>query len=297
MTVQLSILKIVGYGPWTLTLGSDREHELQMLQASLYQEIQRLFSERGCLVFSNRADELFALSTGLDLKSHKAIQDELISKFQNVRLRIAIGSGATPLKADKAAHESVLNSHQDTKSETTTTTMMDKKYMIFGSTLADTQTLDTNAQSSHVTTIMHMDIDGLSSRNSSPYEMSLLIFGLYSKMSTYFYNHESLAFFMGGDNFMIVSSESAKMAAREFVDMIQQQDGIKLNCGIGCAKTARDAACLATESLDMIRKMRDEHDATLSSVVVDDDDDQITPNITYDKTRPSVYEHATKKYF
>ena len=39
-------MKITGYGPWTLTLGSDREHELQMLQASLYQKVQKLFSER-----------------------------------------------------------------------------------------------------------------------------------------------------------------------------------------------------------------------------------------------------------
>ena len=33
--LQLTILKITEYGPWTLTLGSDREHELQMLQAPL----------------------------------------------------------------------------------------------------------------------------------------------------------------------------------------------------------------------------------------------------------------------
>ena len=26
--IQLTIMKITGYGPWTLTLGFDREHEL-----------------------------------------------------------------------------------------------------------------------------------------------------------------------------------------------------------------------------------------------------------------------------
>ncbi len=44
--IQLSILKIDGYGPWTLTLGSDREHELQILQASLYVELQKEFSKK-----------------------------------------------------------------------------------------------------------------------------------------------------------------------------------------------------------------------------------------------------------
>ena len=28
--IQICIAKITGYGPWTLTLGSDREHVLQM---------------------------------------------------------------------------------------------------------------------------------------------------------------------------------------------------------------------------------------------------------------------------
>ena len=59
--IQLSIMKITGYGPWTLTLGSDREHELQMLQASLYKQLQQLFSEKNCLVFLNRADEFFVV--------------------------------------------------------------------------------------------------------------------------------------------------------------------------------------------------------------------------------------------
>ena len=59
-------MKITGYGPWTLTLGSDREHELQILQASLYQKIQRFFSEKYCLVFQNRSDE-YSLSMFLEL--------------------------------------------------------------------------------------------------------------------------------------------------------------------------------------------------------------------------------------
>ena len=52
-------MKITGYGPWTLTLGSDREHELQILQASLYQRVQELFSKKNGLVFPNRSDEFF----------------------------------------------------------------------------------------------------------------------------------------------------------------------------------------------------------------------------------------------
>ena len=75
-------MKITGYGPWTLTLGSDREHELQILQASLYQKIQRFFSEKNCLVFRNRSDEYFAITNGMSLEDHVDIQKELQALFE-----------------------------------------------------------------------------------------------------------------------------------------------------------------------------------------------------------------------
>ena len=50
--IQLTIMKITGYGPWTLTLGSDREHELQMLQSQLYNKLQELFSKKKLSCFS-----------------------------------------------------------------------------------------------------------------------------------------------------------------------------------------------------------------------------------------------------
>ena len=53
--------------------------------------------------------------------------------------------------------------------------------------------------------IMHLDVDDLTSQREtkSPYEISSLIFELYSKMSKYFSKKKSLTFFMGGDNFMV----------------------------------------------------------------------------------------------
>ena len=70
-------MKITGYGPWTLTLGSDREHEIQILQASLYIQIQKLFSQKNGLVFLNRADEFIAITNGITLDDHIQIQKKL----------------------------------------------------------------------------------------------------------------------------------------------------------------------------------------------------------------------------
>ena len=118
--IQLSILKISGYGPWTLTLGSDREHELQMLQASLYKEVQKLFSEKNCLVFLNRADEFFVVSNGLELNEHIQIQ-QVLEKLFDIRLTISIGYGKSPFEAN-------LNAHEGKKNET----ILNKEYNIFG---------------------------------------------------------------------------------------------------------------------------------------------------------------------
>jgi len=155
--IQLSILKISGYGPWTLTLGSDREHELQMLQASLYKEVQKLFSEKNCLVFLNRADEFFVVSNGLELDDHIQIQKTL-EKLFDVRLTISIGYGKSPFEANLKAHDGKKNE-----------TILNKEHNIFGFV---------NGKSDLKVSIMHLDVEDLTSKGqtNSPYEISSIIF-------------------------------------------------------------------------------------------------------------------------
>jgi GTP cyclohydrolase IIa len=102
-------------------------------------------------------------------------------------------------------------------------------------------------------------VDDLTSRRNtdSPYEISSVIFELYSKMSKFFLEKNSLTFFMGGDNFMIVSNDEAKKSVQSFINMVKNNDKISLNCGIGNANTGREAVKLATKSLDTIREIRD----------------------------------------
>ena len=236
--IQLTILKITEYGPWTLTLGSDREHELQMLQASLYKEVQKLFSEKNCIVFLNRADEFFVVSNGLDLEDHIKIQESLEKLFE-VRLTISIGIGDSPFEANLKAYEGKKNK-----------IILNNEHNIFGFL---------NGKSDSQISIMHLDVDDLTSRRNtdSPYEISSTIFELYSKMSKFFLEKNSLTFFMGGDNFMVVSNDEAKKSVQDFINMIKNDENISLNCGIGNANTGRDAAKLATKSLDTIREIRD----------------------------------------
>ncbi|HJM00802.1 MAG TPA: GTP cyclohydrolase IIa [Nitrosopumilus sp.] len=236
--IQLSILKITEYGPWTLTLGSDREHELQMLQASLYKKIQELFSAKNCLVFLNKSDEFFVVSNGLSLDDHIEIQKSLKESFE-VTLTISIGYGDTPFDANLKAYNGKQNN-----------VVLNDEYRIFGFI---------DNKSEFDVSIMHLDVDDLKSKrnDNSPYEISLKIFELYSKISKYFIKKNSLSFFMGGDNYMVIASTDAKNSVQNFIDMIKNNDDISLNCGIGNAKTSREAVKLATKSLDTIREIRD----------------------------------------
>ena len=236
--IQLTIIKINDYGPWTLTLGSDREHELQMLQASLYKEIQKLFSEKNSLVFLNRSDEFFALTNGITLDDHIEIQKNLESSF-NLKLSMAIGFAETPFDANLKAYEGKKLQM-----------FLNKEHNIYGFL---------NGKKDEKVTILHLDVDNITSKlkTMSPYEISSSIFGLYSKMSEFFLNKKALTFFIGGDNFMVVTNENAKQMAREFLDILKKEQGITLNCGIGTGTSPREAAKLATKSLDTIREIRD----------------------------------------
>jgi GTP cyclohydrolase IIa len=236
--IQITIIKITGYGPWTLTLGSDREHEIQMLQASLYLQIQKLFSEKNGLVFSNRSDEFFAITNSITLEDHIEIQKKLESSF-DLKLSMSIGYGDSPFDANLSAHDGKKS-----------ITKLNDEHNIYGF-------IDGKVESK--VTIMHLDVDNLTSRGKteSPYEISSLIFKLYAKMSEFFLTKKSLAFFMGGDNFMVVANSNYKESAEEFIDIIKNEFNIILNCGIGTGKTARDAVKFATKSLDTIREIRD----------------------------------------
>ena len=204
--------------PFTLTLCSEREHELQMLQASIYKKVQELFSTKNCLVFLNKSDEFFVVTNGLTLDDHIEIQKSFKELFE-VSLTISIGYGESPFDANLKAYNAKQNN-----------IVLDEKHSIYGF-------INNNLE--YNVSIMHLDVDDLKSKrkDNSPYEISLKIFELYSKIGRYFIQKNSLSFFLGGDNYVVIASDDAKNSVQNFIDMIKNNDKIILNCGIGNAQT------------------------------------------------------------
>jgi GTP cyclohydrolase IIa len=237
--IQLTIIRIEGYGQWTLTLGSDREAQLQMLQARIYHDVQRLFSERDSIVFFNRFDGYFAITNGLGVDDHLHIQHELTKLYDNMLMSMTIGAG-------KTAFEANLNAYRTRKEGR----MLDGNSRIFGSVQPQAD----------VAQIMHIDIDSSAKVGNwlSPYELTALVMKIYSRLAEEFLKHDSLAFFLGGDNVMVISNGMSKEQADVVLKKVTAGNDIKLNCGIGIGKTGRRAAEAATKALDTIRDLREE---------------------------------------
>lgn len=236
--IQLTIIRIEGYGPWTVTLGSDREAQLQMLQAKIYHDVQQLFSAKDSIVFFNRFDEYFAITNSLDADDHREIQRELAKTYKDLKMSMAIGAG-------KTAFEANLNAYRARKEDR----MIDNDLRIFGT-----------VHDADVAQIMHIDVESSTKVGNrlSPYEVTALVMKIYNRLAEEFLKYNSLAFYLGGDNVMVVSNGVTKEQADEVIKRVMAGIDIKLNCGIGIGRTGRRAAEAATKALDTIRDLRKE---------------------------------------
>jgi GTP cyclohydrolase IIa len=250
MTIQITIIKIEGYGPWTLKLGSDREAQLQIFQAKLYYDLQKMFSKRDAIVYFNRFDELIAITNGLSLEDHLSIEREINDMHKDLNISMSIGTGATPLDANIAAYQSRKNNN-----------LLDKSRMIYANDQVQSLYNNSNKLSSVMfAQIIHLDIDNSTkvSKILSPYETTTRIMKIFSSLIELFIEEKSMTFFLGGDNFMVISNTVTRDKISLIISKIYETQNIKLNCGIGIARTGRKAVQAATEALDKIRNLRDE---------------------------------------
>jgi GTP cyclohydrolase IIa len=237
--IQLTIIRIEGYGHWTLTLGSDREAQLQMLQAKIYHDVEQLFSERDCIVYFNRFDEYFAITNGLDAHGHNEIQRTLVRTYKDLKISMAVGSGTTAFEANIKAYRA----RREEK-------LLDSNASVFGSIY----------NGSDIVQIMHIDVDSSAKvgERLSPYEITSLVVKIHSRLAEEYLKYNSLTFFLGGDNFMVISNGVTKDQAEAVIKTVTTGIDIKLNCGIGIGRNGRKAAEAATKALDTIRDLRKE---------------------------------------
>ncbi len=218
-----------------------------MLQASFYHDLQRLFSDRDSLVYLNRFDEYFAITNGLSVGDHEEIESELSRIYGNLTVSMAIGNGMTPYQANMEAYK--------TRKTRKHGTLSDK--ILAGDAVPLTRSNLKPNTDDHII-LLHIDMSNSTNMGSrlSPYEITYIVSKIYCRLAEEFLKKESLTFFLGGDNFMVVSSATTKQEVQGTIDEVSMGLNIRLNCGIGMGRTGRKAASAATKALDTIRDLR-----------------------------------------
>ena len=239
--VQVTLIQIDNYGPWTTTLGDDREHKLQILQAELYSSLEENFAAKNGLVFFNKFDEMLAITNGISREEHKEIQAKVQKRFP-FTVSMSIGVDVSPFKAH--VHAS-------------------KLLQMAGSAQSDQRksvlTVDETipADEAYVQ-IIHIDVDGITDMtdHSFVFETSLRLLRSHLDLMTVFGQLDSLLFYLGGDNFMAVTTELSEETIAEKLHNYSL-GGLPLKFGLGRGQTARKAAELATMNLEHVRLKRE----------------------------------------
>lgn len=237
--IQITLIQIDNYGPWTVTPRPRAESDLQTLQAELFADVERQFGSKKGLVFFNRFDNMIAISNGIDAESHKQIQRSIRNRYP-FTVSMGIGTGENAYIAQKKASEALQN-EGGAQCE-------DRKEI-----LAIDSILEPNEG---YVQIAHIDINGVTETLTDTipaYDTSIIVtctqFHLMNKLKEY----GSLLFFIGGDNYMSPCNGIAKNELNKVIDEIKEEVGISLKAGVGKADNATRTANLADIALEDIR--------------------------------------------
>ncbi|XRO75315.1 GTP cyclohydrolase III [Methanocaldococcus sp. 28A] len=237
--IQITVIQIDNYGPWTVTPNPRRESDLQALQSRLYADLNLMFGAHKGLVFYTRFDNLIAITNGIDLITHKRIQESIRNRYP-FTVSMAIASAETPYEAQKLATKT-LQEHGSAQDE-------NRKEVL---DVANELVVDGYVQ------IAHIDINNITGTFTdivSAYDTYINVNKVKLVLMEELLKHNALLFFIGGDNFMAPSNGMSEEDFLDIFNRINKNYNIELKAGIGIGRTAEDASNLADEGLEKIRK-------------------------------------------
>lgn len=239
--IQITLVQIDNYGPWTVTPEPRREFELQVLQAELFAELERQFGSRGGLVFHTRFDNMLAVTNGISLEDHREIQRAINEKFP-VSVSMSIGAATTAYQAQVQATLCLQRVGSSQSAE--------RKKALVGSCV--------NFPDQDWVQIVHMDINHstLITDSEPIYDTHLLIQQAHLSLIPIFLRRNAIVFYMGGDNIMALSNGLEVSEISSVLSDVKAEMGLELKAGVGAAHNAETAARLASEGLHEIRMVR-----------------------------------------
>jgi GTP cyclohydrolase IIa len=239
---QLTHIQIDNYGPWTVTPEPRREVDLQTLQSRLYADLSQLFGNRNGYVFFSRFDNMIAVSNGIGMEAHELIQESVANRYP-VTMSLSVATGRTPVSALGTATEQLQNagSAQDKH----------RREILRGRTIDEQFRTDEDVQ------IAHFDVDDATEKYTdrlNEFDTFIHIEQGYAELMQYMRRaHDSLSFFVGGDNIIAVCPDLDADAYHDAVEHVHETVDVELKVGVGRGEHASDAGMAAKHALEECR--------------------------------------------
>ncbi|WP_049902936.1 GTP cyclohydrolase III [Halococcus agarilyticus] len=249
---QVTLIQLDNYGPWTVTPEPRREVDLQTMQSRLYADLSQLFGNRDGYVFFSRFDNMIAVTNGLDTDDHALIQESVANRYP-VTVSLSIAADPAPIAALGTATDQLQDagSAQD----------KDRRSVLRGDPLADADRTDDDLR------IAHFDVNDATGQYTdelNEFDTFINIEQGYAELMRYMRRaHDSLSFFVGGDNVIAVCAGMTAEEYRDAVSHVRETVDVELKVGVGEGATAHEAGMDAKHALEACR-----HDGR--AVVIDD---------------------------
>ncbi|WP_306057802.1 GTP cyclohydrolase III [Natronococcus wangiae] len=239
---QVTLLQIDNYGPWTVTPEPRREADLQTLQSRLYADISQFVGNRDGYVFFTRFDNMIAVTNGLSFEDHALLQESVGNRYP-VTLSLGVATGKTPVQALSDATTLVQDagSAQD----------KNRRECLEGRVIDDDHRTDDDVQIAHFDVI---DATGEYTDELNAFDTFIEIEQGYASLMRYMREaHDSLAFFVGGDNVIVVCPDLGEGEYEDAIYHVQESVDVDLQVGVGRGETAHEAGIAAKHALEDCR--------------------------------------------
>ncbi len=243
--IQITIIQIDNFGPFTEEMGNNREHKIQILLSQIFIFLQKCFNVHGGLVFSSSRDNLIAVSNGISIKQHRHIIDDLENIFP-ITVSMGIGVGVTPLEAQIEA-SSVLSAKGSAQSQR-------KKVLAYnGHRLPVKDDIKVAHVDINFYTKVAIDVNCF-------YSNYINLNKCYLTLMENFQRIGGLCFFNGGDNFICLCPNSMQSSEIEQIIKIFElkHNPLKLKAGVGVGENILGAISKANICLKEIREGNNE---------------------------------------
>ena len=240
---QVTLIQIDNYGPWTVTPEPRREVDLQTLQSRLYADLSQLFGNREGYVFFTRFDNMVAVTNGLDLAAHALVQESVGNRYP-VTVSLSVAVDPSPAEALGLATSRLQDagSAQD----------RGRTEILEGEPLAEEERTDEDVQ------IAHFDVNDATGKYTdrlNEFDSFINIEQGYAELMRYMRRaHDSLSFFVGGDNIISVCEAVDRDGYADAVDHVREAVGVELKVGVGRDRTAQTAGMAAKHALETCRE-------------------------------------------